>query len=118
MCGYVWGKKNERVEAPIVNEKERQTYLGEGKYCDGSMSDPGIPKGKWRTYYSIFKISCRAFKLHIRGGRDAHPTRVLLFFDIQFKSRTAYLMSQYNNKRRSLIWDGAKYHFSAEVKDF
>jgi putative transposase len=26
MCGYVWGKKNERVEAPIVNEKERQTY--------------------------------------------------------------------------------------------
>jgi hypothetical protein len=82
------------------------------------MSDSGIPKGKWRTYYSIFKISCRAFKLHIRGGRDAHPTRVLLFFDIQFKSRTAYLMSQYNNKRRSLIWDGAKYHFSAEVKDF
>ena len=35
-------------------------------------------------------ISCRAFKLHIRGGRDAHPTRVLLFFEIQFKCRTAY----------------------------
>jgi hypothetical protein len=57
MCGYVWGKKNERVEVPIVNEKERQTYLGERKYCDGSMSAPGIPKGKWRTYYSIFKVS-------------------------------------------------------------
>jgi hypothetical protein len=37
-----------------------------------------------------FDVSCRAFKLHIRGGRDAHPTRVLLFFDIQFKCRTAY----------------------------
>jgi hypothetical protein len=29
-----------------------------------------------------------------------------------------YLMSQYNDKRRALIWDGAKYHYSAEVKDF
>ncbi|HEY9301791.1 MAG TPA: hypothetical protein VIQ31_36580 [Phormidium sp.] len=28
ICGYVWGNKNERVEVPIVNEKERQTYLG------------------------------------------------------------------------------------------
>jgi hypothetical protein len=29
-----------------------------------------------------------------------------------------YLMSQYKDKRIALIWDGAKYHFSAEVKDF
>ena len=29
-----------------------------------------------------------------------------------------YLMSQYNDKRIALIWDGAKYHSSAEVKDF
>jgi hypothetical protein len=57
ICGYVWGKKNEIVEVPIVNEKERHTYFGERKHCDGSMSDPGIPKGKWRTYYSIFKVS-------------------------------------------------------------
>jgi hypothetical protein len=28
ICGYVWGKKKERVEVPIVNEKERQTYFG------------------------------------------------------------------------------------------
>jgi hypothetical protein len=28
ICGYVWGNKNERVEVPIVNEKERQTYFG------------------------------------------------------------------------------------------
>ena len=35
-------------------------------------------------------VSCRTFKLHILRGRDAHATRVLLFFDIQFKSRTAY----------------------------
>lgn len=29
-----------------------------------------------------------------------------------------YLMSQYNDKRIALIWDGAKYHSSAEVKNF
>ena len=27
-------------------------------------------------------------------------------------------MSQCNDKRIALIWDGAKYHYSAEVKEF
>lgn len=27
-CGYVWGKTNERIEIPITNERERQTYYG------------------------------------------------------------------------------------------
>jgi putative transposase len=26
--GYVWGKRNERIEVPIQNAKERQTYYG------------------------------------------------------------------------------------------
>jgi len=26
--GYVWGKKNEKIEIPILNERERQTYYG------------------------------------------------------------------------------------------
>ena len=26
--GYVWGRTNERVEVPLVNERERQTYYG------------------------------------------------------------------------------------------
>ncbi len=26
--GYVWGKRGQRVEVPIVNERERQTYYG------------------------------------------------------------------------------------------
>ncbi len=29
-----------------------------------------------------------------------------------------YLMSQYNDKRRALIWDGPKYDSLVEVKDF
>ena len=26
--GYVWGRRNQRVSVPIVNERERQTYYG------------------------------------------------------------------------------------------
>jgi len=35
-------------------------------------------------------LSCCAFKLEILDGVEAHPTRVLLIFDTQFKCRTAY----------------------------
>jgi transposase len=26
--GYVWGKRNEKIDIPILNERERQTYYG------------------------------------------------------------------------------------------
>ena len=26
--GYVWGRRGQRVEVPVVNERERQTYYG------------------------------------------------------------------------------------------
>lgn len=28
VCGYVWGKTNIRIEVPLTNERERQTYFG------------------------------------------------------------------------------------------
>ncbi len=28
VCGYIWGKSNTRIEVPIVNEREKQTYYG------------------------------------------------------------------------------------------
>lgn len=28
LCGYVWGKTNQRIEVPIVNERQKQTYYG------------------------------------------------------------------------------------------
>jgi transposase len=84
ICGYVWGKKNERVEVPIVNEKERQTYLGAVNIATGQCLSQAYPKGNGEHTIQYLK----------------------------------YLMSQYNDKRIALIWDGAKYHSSAEVKDF
>jgi putative transposase len=51
ICGYVWGKKNERVEVPIVNEKERQTYFGSVNIATGQCLLDCLSQGKWRTYY-------------------------------------------------------------------
>jgi transposase len=28
LCGYAWGKTNERIEVPITNERQKQTYYG------------------------------------------------------------------------------------------
>jgi len=28
VCGYVWGQTNTRIEIPIKNIKDRQTYFG------------------------------------------------------------------------------------------
>jgi hypothetical protein len=28
LCGYVWGKRHERIELPITNERLKQTYYG------------------------------------------------------------------------------------------
>lgn len=32
VCGYVWGKKNKRIEVPMTNQRERQTYFGALNY--------------------------------------------------------------------------------------
>jgi putative transposase len=32
VCGYVWGKTNIRIEVPLTNQRERQTYFGAINY--------------------------------------------------------------------------------------
>lgn len=32
VCGYVWGRTNEKIQVPVKNEKERQTYYGAVDY--------------------------------------------------------------------------------------
>ncbi len=33
VTGYVWGKTNQRIEVPVVNQRQRQTYFGALNYC-------------------------------------------------------------------------------------
>ena len=32
ICGYIWGSTKERVEVPVINERQRQTYFGALNY--------------------------------------------------------------------------------------
>jgi len=49
LCGYVWGKTDERIEVPIVNERDRQTYYGAVNFytqqCLIQATDAGNSEG-------------------------------------------------------------------------
>ena len=32
ICGYVWGNTKKRIEVPVINERQRQTYFGALNY--------------------------------------------------------------------------------------
>ncbi len=98
VCGYVWaaafggklppetclGKTDIRIEIPIKNIKDRQTYFGALDYQKREFIVRGYP------------------------GGDSGST-------IEF---IKYLRSQCPGKRIALIWDGASYHKSDEIKAF
>ncbi len=84
VCGYVWGKTDIRIEIPIKNIKDRQTYFGALDYQK------------------------KEFIVRDYPGGDSDST-------IDF---IKYLRSQHPGKRIALIWDGASYHKSDELKRF
>ena len=45
VTGYVWGKTNQRIEVPVVNERQRQTYFGALNYHPGAFLVKAYPKG-------------------------------------------------------------------------
>ncbi len=53
--GYVWGRKNEKVEVPIVNQKERQTYYGAVDYLTGQFFLKSYPQGNGNYTVSFLK---------------------------------------------------------------
>lgn len=84
LVGYVWGKTNERVEIPIVNEREHQTYFGALDIVEGKVVIQAQEKGNTECMIDYLK----------------------------------YLMEYFKGKRLLLIWDGASYHCSKELKKF
>jgi transposase len=84
LCGYVWGKTNERIEVSITNERSKQTYYGAvniyTQHCLIQASEAGTGEG------------------------------TIAFLN--------YLLSQCPNSRIALIWDGASYHRSQQVKEY
>ncbi|MGI2909504.1 IS630 family transposase [Tolypothrix sp. VBCCA 56010] len=84
ICGYVWGNTSERIEVPVRNEKQRQTYFGALYYYTQEFLIKPYEKGNSQC--------ARAF--------------------------LEYLLTQYPKSRITLIWDGASYHRSAEIREY
>ena len=45
LCGYVWGKSNERIEVDMTNYRNKQTYYGAVDYHTGEFLIKAYPKG-------------------------------------------------------------------------
>lgn len=45
VCGYAWGRTDQRIVIPIANEKQRQTYYGALNYCSGRTTVQSYPAG-------------------------------------------------------------------------
>jgi transposase len=84
LCGYVWGKSHERIELPIVNERQKQTYYG--------------------------AINLHNQECLLQAAKTGNSEETLAFFN--------QLLALYPGCRIALLWDGASYHRSQEVKDY
>ncbi len=83
ICGYVWGKTDERIEVPVVNQRQKQTYFG------------GL------NYYT------QEFLVKAEHKGDSNST--IAFVE--------YLLAQCPQSRIAIIWDGASYHRSRQIRD-
>ncbi len=45
VMGYIWGKTDQRIEVPVVNERQRQTYFGALNYRTREFLVQAYPKG-------------------------------------------------------------------------
>jgi len=84
VCGYVWGQTNTRIEIPIKNIKDRQTYFGALDYQTQEFIVQEYPCG--------------------------NSSNTIKFIE--------NLQAQRPGQKIALIWDGAGYHKSDEVKEF
>jgi transposase len=55
VCGYVWGQTNTRIEVPLKNEKERQTYFGALNYQTKEFTIKGYPAGNGESTVEFVK---------------------------------------------------------------
>ncbi len=84
VCGYVWGKTNIRIEIPIKNERDKQTYYGALNYQTKQFIVREYSSGNGENTVNFMK-------------------------DLQL---------QFPGQRIVVIWDGASYHKSNQVKEF
>jgi putative transposase len=55
LTGYVWGQSQIRIEVPITNEKDRQTYLGALNYQSKEFHVQSHPSGDGKSTVKFIK---------------------------------------------------------------
>ena len=84
LSGYVWGKTDQEIAVPVVNERKKQTYYGAIDYLEGELILKSYDKGNSKNTIDYL----------------------------------LYLLKQSPDQRLLILWDGASYHRSQEIRDF
>lgn len=80
----MWGKSKERIEVPIVNERERQTYFG--------------------------ALNLQTQECIVKAYEKGNSKSMVEFMQ--------HLVAENPLTQVALLWDGASYHRSQEVKNY
>jgi putative transposase len=62
LTGYVWGQSQIRIEVPITNEKDRQTYLGALNYQSKEFHVQNHPSGEGNSTFKFIKYLQNKYK--------------------------------------------------------
>jgi hypothetical protein len=57
--GYVWSKANQRVEIPMMNYREKQTYYGAIEHVSGEVTVKPFPTGNGASTVALSRIYSR-----------------------------------------------------------
>jgi hypothetical protein len=63
--GYVWGQSDVRIEIPITNERERQTYFGALNYQSLQFHVQSHPSGDGKSTVKFIKY----LQINIKVGK-------------------------------------------------
>ena len=84
VTGYVWGRTDQEITVPVVNEREKQTYYGAVDYLERKLLLKAYDKGNSENTIDYLQ----------------------------------YLLTESDNQRLLIFWDGATYHRSKEIQSF
>ena len=62
LTGYVWGQSKIRIEVPITNEKDRQTYFGALNYQSKEFHIHSDPSGSEKSKVKFIKYLQNKYK--------------------------------------------------------
>jgi transposase len=91
-CGYVWGRTDRRIEVPMMNEKQRQTYFGALNYLSGETVIKEYPKG-----LSTHTVAFLKHLLHQHPGK-----RISVFWDGATYHRSAEVKAYLSEVNKNL----------------